>query len=330
MIRIVVVYFRFDWKLNSKWEKTTIGMKRENQNIIAQYDAACKELLSQKVILAWIMKGCIAEYEELSVEKIMRDCIEGEMQISKESLESERERYLPLIQGDGGEDTSVQEGRIAYDIRFTAIHPLTGKHIWIDVEPQNDFYPGYSLLKRGLYYLSRMISAQRGREFTGSDYDNVKKVYTIWVCMNPPKKWEHWIKHYGIRDLDDECRLMFRPDEYDLMTQVVICLGDPRDPKAKGVLRLLSVLLTNVYEPEEKEQILREEFKIQITNSIRKGLRTMCNLGEGLYNKAKAETKDRINSLYRLLYSEKRFEDMEKAFEDDVYLEELLKKYRLA
>ena len=237
-------------------------MKREKQNIIGQYDAACKELLSQKVILAWTMKGCIAEYEELSVEKIMRDCIEGEMQISKESLESERERCLPLIQGDGGEDTSVQEGRIAYDIRFTAIHPLTGKHIWIDVEPQNDFYPGYSLLKRGLYYLSRMISAQRGREFMGSDYDNVKKVYTIWVCMNPPKKWEHWIKHYGIRDLDDECRLMFRPDEYDLMTQVVICLGDPRDPKAKGVFRLLSVLLTNVYKSEEKEQILRDEFVI--------------------------------------------------------------------
>lgn len=87
--------------------------------------------------------------------------------------------------------------------------------------------------------------------------------------MNPPKKWEHWIKHCGIRDLDDECRLMFRPDEYDLMTQVVICLRDPRDPKAKGVLRLLSVLLTNVYEPEEKEQILREKFEIQITNSIR-------------------------------------------------------------
>ena len=35
-------------------------MKREKQNIIGQYDAACKELLSQKVILAWTMKGCLA------------------------------------------------------------------------------------------------------------------------------------------------------------------------------------------------------------------------------------------------------------------------------
>ena len=28
-----------------------------------------------------------------------------------------------------------------------------------------------------------MISSQKGIEFTNSDYDKIKKVYTIWICM---------------------------------------------------------------------------------------------------------------------------------------------------
>ena len=34
----------------------------------------------------------------------------------------------------------------------------------INVEAQNDFYPGYPLVKRGIYDCSRMISPQYGRE----------------------------------------------------------------------------------------------------------------------------------------------------------------------
>lgn len=29
------------------------------------YDEACKRLLSQKIILAWIMKSCLEEYRDL-------------------------------------------------------------------------------------------------------------------------------------------------------------------------------------------------------------------------------------------------------------------------
>ena len=32
----------------------------------------------------------------------------------------------------------------------------------INIEVQNDFYPGYPLVKRGIYYGGRMLSAQYG------------------------------------------------------------------------------------------------------------------------------------------------------------------------
>jgi len=36
----------------------------------ASYDAACKRLLANKVILAWIMKSCMEEYRNCSIEEI--------------------------------------------------------------------------------------------------------------------------------------------------------------------------------------------------------------------------------------------------------------------
>ena len=36
----------------------------------AQYDACCKRLLSQKFILAWIMKSCLKEYQDCDIKDI--------------------------------------------------------------------------------------------------------------------------------------------------------------------------------------------------------------------------------------------------------------------
>lgn len=56
------------------------------------------------------------------------------------------------------------------------------------MESQNQWNPGYSLTKRAAYYAARMLSRQMGTVFTGSDYGKLQKVYTIWICLEPPKK----------------------------------------------------------------------------------------------------------------------------------------------
>ena len=38
----------------------------------ASYDAACKRLLSEKIILAWIMKNCLEEYRDCDVDEIAK------------------------------------------------------------------------------------------------------------------------------------------------------------------------------------------------------------------------------------------------------------------
>ena len=43
----------------------------------ARYDAACKRLPSEKIILAWIMKNCIEKYRGCGVDEIAKNYIEG-------------------------------------------------------------------------------------------------------------------------------------------------------------------------------------------------------------------------------------------------------------
>ena len=55
------------------------------------------------------------------------------------------------IHGTGVEDATLSEGTITYDIRFLATAPVSGEliRLIINIEAQNDFYPGYPLIKEG-------------------------------------------------------------------------------------------------------------------------------------------------------------------------------------
>ena len=71
---------------------------------------------------------------------------------------------------------------------------------WCPFIEENDFYPGYPIIKRALYYCSRMNSSQYGSEFTETHYEKIRKVYSIWICPNPPKKRENTITRYCVQE----------------------------------------------------------------------------------------------------------------------------------
>ena len=123
------------------------------------------------------------------------------------------------------------------------------------MEAQNDFYPGYPLIKRGIYYCCRMISSQYGREFTGSHYEKIKKVYSIWICMKPPQYRENTITRYRLGEeyLVGEGKEPIR--NYDLLSIIMLCLGGPDGSNYDGVLRMLDVLLSNETSEAEKRKI---------------------------------------------------------------------------
>lgn len=63
-----------------------------------------------------------------------------------------------------------------------------------------------------------MISSQYDKYFTASNYDKLRKVYSVWICTNPPESKKNAIKKYSIAESnivgnapkEDDSNIIFR------------------------------------------------------------------------------------------------------------------------
>lgn len=267
--------------------ETTIAKNIRVADEKANYDAACKRLLSEKIILAWIMKSCLEEYRHYDVNDIAEKYIDEQPKVAEIAVAPDETNIPSMIHGIGNQDAAITEGTVTYDIRFAAIVPKSGEiiRLIINLEAQNDYYPGYPLVKRGIYYCGRMISAQYGLEFIESHYENIKKVYSIWICLKPPKNHENSITRYAIAEENLVGNVREKKANYDLMVVIMICLGSSKDEYDTGVLKLLNVLLSTGMNPADKCQILEEDFHIKMTQTLESEVSLMCNLSKGVEEK---------------------------------------------
>lgn len=251
----------------------------------ARYDAACKNVLSAKIILAWILKFCVEEFTDYDVNDIV-GYIEGDPIVSEVGV-MPNTTNTEKISGIANEDSSINEGRITYDIIFSVILPTEERiKLIINVEAQNSTHPGYPLKKRIVYYGCRIVSAQYGREFENAEYGNLKKVYTVWICTSPPERLQNKIIGYSIQpyriigDTDDG------NNDHDIMRCVVVYLGKEEDGDKNGLLRLLEVLFSREKDHTEKKRILHDEYNIEMTSKLDEEVTEMCNLSDGIWTNA--------------------------------------------
>ncbi|OUP82183.1 hypothetical protein B5F07_14755 [Lachnoclostridium sp. An169] len=265
-----------------------------------QYDTYCKRILANKIILAWIMKYVTEEFKDMEISQI-RKCIGEDVEISEVNVLPGRTNTqtgaanmsdvsagtnstLPeaeKVSGDSQEDSVPGEGELYYDIRFSVYYAQKKRRIkmLINVEAQKDFHPGYSLITRGIFYGVRMISAQKGTEFTGTDYDSIHKVYTIWICMNAPDYIGNAISDYKICKDDLSPGIPEQKSEYDKLTVVMICLN-PKSENGNRLTKMLNILLSPVMKAESKIRLLEYEFDIPMENKMGEELNQMCNLSD--------------------------------------------------
>lgn len=284
----------------------------------AQYDACVKKLLSEKIILAWILKECVNEFRNYSISRIIKDCIEGEPMVSVTAVDQDELDYSEdsayndsIIEGMNVEDTSIKEGSVYYDIRFSAIVPDTKEPVQliINIEAQKDDKTGYPIIKRAVYYVSRMISAQKNTIFFKSHYEKIRKVYSIWIQMNVDEEKSNTITRYRIAEEQVIGNVPEEESNYDLLTVMMLRLGSAEQAVDKPILRLLNVLLSAETKPKDKKMILEKDFNIPMSTSISKEANVMCNLGEGIREKAfeqafeQATQETRIDTVINLMKS---------------------------
>ena len=151
----------------------------------AQYDACAKRILGNKQILAHIIKAAIPGFQDMKPSEII-PYIEGEPLIGNVRMEPglTNPSMTDVISGINTEDTEHSEGKIYFDVLFYLLEATGLSKVIINVEAQRKEDAGYPIINRGVYYGCRNISSQKGREFTHSNYGDIKKVYSIWVCFN--------------------------------------------------------------------------------------------------------------------------------------------------
>lgn len=126
------------------------------------YDTNVKKLLADKQILSWILKYTVDEFKDMDVWDI-RSCIGDDIEVSTKYVDPGLSN-LGRVQETFTEDDVPGEGSIRYDIRFTAYHKEMELRILINVEAQktsDSSKLGYHLGNRIVFYLARMISAQK-------------------------------------------------------------------------------------------------------------------------------------------------------------------------
>lgn len=251
-------------------------LKRDLRNADgnAQYDQHAKNVLSNKKILAHILHRVVHELSDLTIEKI-EQCIDGNVSVGETEL-------MPNIVGLQQEDRVVGEDVVYFDLQFVVIRDDKQLKILFDVEAQKNYYPGYHIVTRGILYCSRMLSAQVATEFQIPKYDDLKKVYSIWLCFNSPKKVGNAISRYFLQKEDILGHTDMNTLAYDKLEIVQICLNEDAYEHEDELIRLLNTVFSTRKSFNEIETIVENEYNIPMNDSFGEEVQKMCNLSEGI------------------------------------------------
>ena len=261
----------------------------------AQYDEHAKNIAGQKFIIANILAKSVEAFRGMKPKDII-PYIEGEPYISKVPVEpgltnAAREENGQRVVGLNTENQEINEGLVRFDvICYVRLPERDGEkvpdgkkkpltQIIINLEMQKDQPREYQILNRAVFYVSRQISAQKEREFTGSHYDDIKSVYSIWICMNME---ENSMSHIHLTKEDMMGSQLWRGG-LDLFHIVMIGIGKdlPGQEENYELHRFLGTIFSQKLAVEEKLNIL-QEYDVPEEEDFRKDVNEMCNLGEGI------------------------------------------------
>ena len=276
----------------------------------AQYDEKAKKLLGHKIILAYILVNTIEEFRGMNPKEVVNH-IEGEPYISvvpvksgmtnvkkkegekraKSGKESEEDtKTTEQVIGLNTENSEINEGMIRFDIIFYVRMKDGLTQMIINVEAQKEEPRKYKIVNRAIFYICIIVSSQKERDFVNSEYNNMKRVYSIWICMNMK---EHSLSHIHLKE---EHIIGFHKwkGDLDLLNIIIIGIAKslPKKEEKYELHRLLSALLSSDLEVEDKLDIMEKEYDIPLENDIRKDVKEMCNLSQGIREEAFEEGQE--------------------------------------
>ena len=94
--------------------------------------------------------------------------------------------------------------------------------------------------------LLSVVSSQYGTEFTNSHYEKIKKVYSIFICMNPPNYRKNTINQYSIQE--EFGIKMTQELEREVSEMCNLSEGVEQKGIAKGIAKGITASIRNLME----------------------------------------------------------------------------------
>ena len=237
----------------------------------------------------------VDEFKGMKPEDVVK-YIEGEPSISVVPVEpglanmEKTDATGQRIVGLNTENAKINEGLVRFDIIFYVRMPsIVGRknglsQIIVNIEAQKDEPTEYKILNRAIFYVSRMISSQKERDFVNTNYDDIKQVFSIWICMNMD---DNSLSHIHLTK-DELLKPCNWKGNLDLLNIVLIGITNeiPEHDEKYEMHRLIGALLSSELKEQEKLDIIEHEYNIPISQEFREDVRIMCNLSTGIEERA--------------------------------------------
>ena len=294
----------------------------------AQYDTRVKRLLAQKSILAHILVKTVDEFKGMKPEDVVK-YIEGEPSISVVPVEpglanmEKPDAAGQRIVGLNTENAEINEVLVRFDIIFYVRMKNGLSQIIVNIEAQKDEPTEYKILNRAIFYVSRLISSQKERDFVNTNYDDIKQVFSIWICMNMD---DNSLSHIHLTK-DELLKPCNWKGNLDLLNIVLIGITNeiPEHDEKYEMHRLIGTLLSGELKEQEKLDIIEHEYNIPISQEFREDVRIMCNLSTGIEERATEKTSEKfILNMYKKGYTLDQIADVAETGVDEV--EAIIKK----
>ena len=266
----------------------------------------------------------VDEFKGMKPEDVVK-YIEGEPSISVVPVEpglanmEKTDATGQRIVGLNTENAEINEGLVRFDIIFYVRMKNGLSQIIVNIEAQKDEPTEYKILNRAIFYVSRLISSQKERDFVNTNYDDIKQVFSIWICMNMD---DNSLSHIHLTK--DE---MLKPYNWkgnlDLLNIVLIGITNeiPEHDEKYEMHRLIGALLSSELKEQEKLDIIEHEYNIPISQEFREDVSIMCNLSQGIEDKAIAKI---VMNMYKIGYTPNQIADAVGVSVDEV--ETIIKK----
>ncbi len=175
-----------------------------------------------------------------------------------------------------GELGGLETGLVRLDTIVEAIAPNGAGRIRIrfNIETQAVTNPGYLITDRAQYYAAMLLATQNKDHTSPKKYLDLRKVYTVWVCLNRDSGKRSTIDRYGVLPYysnKSESALS------SLMEIVMIYLGDLEKSERPSVTDMLNLIFSYGLDDRKRLTILKDKYNIEVDLELIREVRQMTD-----------------------------------------------------